>query len=100
MPFSEHTIKDINPNLINLIPTIDQRRSQIELLNKMDKERNSSREFLFPEENSLRRRKSSIEFPAVQSDEEDETFEVICEIKFHIFNFYRMLTSFCYCSHS
>lgn len=56
----------------------DQRKSQISLLNFMDKDRRDSKEFLFPDEKQLhRRRKSAPDNSDSQSEDDDNGgFEV------------------------
>lgn len=59
------------------IPSKDQRRSQINLLTYMEKEQRDSKEFLFPEDNLLHRRRQSADPSASQSeDDESATFKV------------------------
>lgn len=61
------------------IPSMEQRKSQINLLNFMEKERRDSKEFLFPDENLLQRRRPSAaaDNSATQSeDDESVSFEV------------------------
>ena len=59
-----------------MIPSIEQRKSQINLLNFMEKDRRDSKEFLFPDENLFRRRKSADQSATQSEDEEFSLFEV------------------------
>lgn len=60
------------------IPSMEQRKSQIDMLNFIDKERRDSKEFLFPDENLLHhRRRPSADHSATQSeDDESGNYEV------------------------
>lgn len=59
------------------IPSMEQRKSQINLLNFMEKERRDSKEFLFSDENLLHRRRQSADHSATQSEDDDSgSFEV------------------------
>jgi hypothetical protein len=59
-------------------PTMEQRKSQIDMLHFMEKERRGSKDFLFAEENALhRRRPSAADHSATQSEDDDSVgFEV------------------------
>lgn len=48
---------------------MEQRKSQIDLLNFI--ERRDSKEFLFPDENLLHRRRASADYDAPQSEDDD-----------------------------
>lgn len=60
------------------IPTMETRKSQINLLNFMERDRRDSQEFQFPDDTSLHRRKASIDpHSATQSEDDDiVSFEV------------------------
>jgi hypothetical protein len=60
------------------IPSKEQRKNQINILNFMDQERRGSKEFVFPESSLHRRRGSThVEHSATQSEDEDSSsFEV------------------------
>lgn len=67
-------------NSKSMIPSMEQRKSQINLLQAMEQEQRDSKEFLFPDDNLLHRRRPSApmaEYSATQSeDDESFTFEV------------------------
>lgn len=74
------------------IPSMEQRKSQINLLNFMDQERQrrDSKEFLFPDDNLLHKRRPSAHDQSGTQSEDDESvgsFEVNREklqlISFH-----------------
>lgn len=61
------------------IPSMEQRKSQINMLNSIQKERRESKEFLFPDEHFLhKRRPSALEDRSASQSEDDENvwFEV------------------------
>lgn len=70
-----------------MFPSMEQRKSQINMLNFMEKEKNDSKEFLFPDENLLKKRRpsaQSVDHSATQSEDDDSSgFEV--EFFFSIF---------------
>jgi hypothetical protein len=71
-----------------MIPSMEQRKSQLNLLHAMEQERRNSKEFLFPDENALHRRRPSahVTDSATQSeDDENSTFEVRNLIKSYEF---------------
>lgn len=60
-------------------PSMETRRSQLNMLHFMEKERRDSKEFTFPEENALHRRRPSAQpvDSATQSEDDDvPSFEV------------------------
>jgi hypothetical protein len=67
-------------NSKSMIPSMEQRKSQINLLQAMEQERKESKEFLFPDDNLLHRRRPSApmtDYSATQSEDDDSyTFEV------------------------
>lgn len=76
----------------SMIPSMEQRKSQINLLNFMDqeKQRRDSKEFLFPDDNLLHKRRPSAHDHSATQSEDDESaglFEVNREklqlISFH-----------------
>jgi hypothetical protein len=60
------------------IPSMEQRKSQINLLNYMEKDRRDSQEFTFPDSNLLHRRRQSADYNSATQSEDDESvsFEV------------------------
>lgn len=71
-----------------VFPSKEQRKSQINMLNSLERERRDSKEFLFADENLLHRRRpsASADHSATQS-EDDES--VAFEVKITLRNFYR-----------
>lgn len=69
------------------IPSMEQRKSQISLLQAIEDERRESKEFLFAEDNFLnhRRRPSdhNVTHSASETDDFGNSFEVILKIYFH-----------------
>lgn len=68
-------------NSKSMIPSIEQRNSQINLLQAMELERRNSKEFLFPSDSSFHRRRPSAahttDHSATQSEDDDSCgFEV------------------------
>lgn len=64
-------------NSKSMIPSIEQRKSQINLLQAMEQERRNSKEFRFPDDNLLHRRRPSAarsEHSATQSEDDDGPF--------------------------
>lgn len=60
-----------------MIPSMEQRKSQINLLHFMEKDRRDSKEFVFPDENLLHRTRPSADHSATQSEDDDAPeFEV------------------------
>ena len=66
----------------SMIPSMEQRKSQINLLNFMEqeKQRRDSKEFLFPDDNLLHKRRPSahVDHSATQSEDDESagSFEV------------------------
>lgn len=60
------------------IPSMEQRKSQINLLNGMEQDRRSSLEFIFPDGNLLHKRRQSADYNSATQSEDDESvpFEV------------------------
>lgn len=62
------------------IPSKEQRKSQVNFFNFMEKERRESQEFMFPEENLLHKRRGSAvvdaHSPTASEDDEFSSFEV------------------------
>ena len=61
------------------VPSNNQRKSQIDMFNFISKERRDSKEFLFPDENSLHRRRTSyndINSASQSEDDDSGSFEV------------------------
>lgn len=76
----------------SMIPSKEQRKSQINLLNFMDqeKQRRDSKEFLFPDDNLLHKRRPSAHDQSGTQSEDDESaslFEVNRE-KLQLISFY------------
>lgn len=67
-------------NSKSMIPSMEQRKSQINLLQTMEQERRNSKEFQFPGDNLLHRRRPSApmtDHSATQSEDDDSSaFEV------------------------
>jgi hypothetical protein len=54
--------------------TLKNRKSQLDVLNNLEREKSSSKEFLFVEDNGLRKRRGSAEYQSEDQLEEDENF--------------------------
>lgn len=70
-----------------MIPSIEQRKSQINLLQSIEHERRNSKEFRFPDDNVLHRRRQSYaqttDHSATQSEDDDSpVFEVNWKFSF------------------
>lgn len=69
-----------------MIPSIEQRKSQINLLQSIEQERQSTKEFRFPDDNLLHRRRQSAyttDYSATQSEDDDSSaFEVNWKFSF------------------
>ena len=74
-----YTSKDTITKKANLI---DQRKSQIDVLNSMERERRDSKEFSFPDDYPFRRKRASIDHG---SDDDDV---VPFEVEIENFKFY------------
>lgn len=63
-----------------VFPSREQRKNQINMLNYMEKERRDSKEFQFPDESFLhRRRPSGVDINSATQSEDDES--VVFEVK-------------------
>ena len=73
-------------NSKSMIPSIEQRKSQINLLQSIEQERQSTKEFRFPDDNLLHRRRQSAhttDHSATQSEDDDSSaFEVNWKFSF------------------
>jgi hypothetical protein len=65
-------------NKLFTVPTMAQRNSQINFLNNIEKDRRDSQEFVFPDANSLHRRRQSADYNSATQSEDDDgvLFEV------------------------
>lgn len=68
------------------IPSIEQRKSQINFFNFMEKERRDSKEFSFPDDNLLHRRRQSNDVHSATQSEDDES--VSFEVSVHFRNLF------------
>lgn len=78
-----YTSKDSIMKKSNLI---DQRKSQIDVLNSMERERRDSKEFLFPDDNLFRRKRASIDHGPMNGSDDDDIVPFEVEIENFKFN--------------
>lgn len=84
-------------NSKSMIPSMEQRKSQINLLQAMQQEQKESKEFLFPDDSLLHRRRPSApmtDHSATQSEDDDSyTFEVSGGRQNYFFNLFNFLSN-------